>query len=120
VRSTLDDVAVGENDPADIDNHTGAQRTRLARARLEIALTKEAGEEWIVGKGGNNCLLDACRIDVDHRRSDGLNDGRKTEPDLCIVLRHYALHLRRYGLDLRLGGRTTIPGGDDHAAGKSE
>ena len=63
----LDDMPVGEDHPAGIDDDTRTQRPGFPRAALELALAEEAREERVIGEGRNGLLLDAGGIDIDHR-----------------------------------------------------
>ena len=92
IGGAFNDVAIGEDHPARIDNDARAERARFPGAALELPLPEKAREEWIIGKGRRRLLLNARGIDIDHRGRDGLDHRRKGQLDLGVAGGHLRLH----------------------------
>jgi hypothetical protein len=85
----LDDVVVGDHQPAGIDDHARTERTlHLLARQAEAAIAEEAAEERIVHERVLRPPLDAGAIDVDDRVGRLLHDRREGQGDLLARLGH--------------------------------
>ena len=86
----LDDVVVGYDQPARVDDDAGAQRLGDAAVLLLPGLAEEVAEKGVVEQGIARHRLDPRGVDVDDSRAHLRNDGGEGEMDLRGVLRNRA------------------------------
>ena len=89
-RHALDDVMVGDDEAARIDDHARAER--LGGARVLALRAEELAKDRIVEQRIARHRLDARGVDVDDGRPRLLDDGREREPHFARVGRDGLLH----------------------------
>ncbi len=82
----LDDVVVGDDEAAGIDDHPRSQRVR--DARIAALAAEELAKDRIVEQRIAGRLLDARGVDVDHRRPRLPDHRRERQMNLAGALRH--------------------------------
>ena len=109
----LDDVVVGDDEAALIDQHARAERVLDALARDAEPLAEQLAEERVVAERRHDLLDPVLHIDIDHRGSGSLHHRSEGLLDRDLAFGDGALlRVRRR----RSARRNNLPGDQDRDA----